>query len=341
MDVDLAPASNVRAARSSSSLPPFLKLAGNAKAWEQLACAVKKRAVVMLHGPSGCGKTRGVHEIAMNSIGMSVYEVNAASVRHPDEMEQKVRQVLRTKTLLGGRIVLIDDLEGFDNVYISAIAKIVRDKDGVDGAMIITCVNPYDRALVAFRTLSLHRVRMFSPSIDAMAIAFSTTGTITPTSALKRVAEHSMGNFHQLSIRLRSQCNSKPDEHVGLFETTHTLLQGKADVATWMRSAESQILSAIVFENYPTLAIASRASSDMQTLERASCMAELFSETAHLPSEYKLETMGRAIRLRMRTAHPPSLHLSKRVRARGSFAACEIPASLPGGQSIEDDDDRK
>lgn len=335
MDVDLAPTSNVRFARSSSSLPPFLKAAGNLKAWEQLACAVKKRGVILLHGPTGCGKTRGVHDIAMRSLGMIVYEVNASSVRHPDEMEQKVRQVLRTKTLLGGRIVLIDDLEGFDEVYIDAVVKIVRDKDSVDGPMVITCVNPYDRALVALRPLPLTRVRMFSPPVDAMANAFATTGTTTPMIMLRRIAEHSMGNFHQLYIRLRSHCSSRPDEHVGLFETTHALLQRRVDVDAWMRSAEPQILSAIAFENYPTLAMTARSGNDEVT--NAASAADVFSETADLSCEYQLETIGRAVKLRLNTPHPPALQLSKRIRTRGSFAACDIPANLPGGQSIVDD----
>jgi flagellar biosynthesis GTPase FlhF len=124
IDRTLAPPPTTKTARVMNKLPFFLKHGGNAKSWETIAQQVHKSRVILLYGPTGVGKTKGVYDIALHMLGLSVFEMNASMAVSTVELRQKLLHVMRSKTLLGARLVLVDDLEAFDESYISVVAKI-------------------------------------------------------------------------------------------------------------------------------------------------------------------------------------------------------------------------
>ncbi len=242
---------------------------------------------------------------------MDVYELNSGSVESTEQMVRDMKQVSRTRTLLGPRLVLVDDLEGFDESYIAALLKVLKQRSADDGPLVITCINPFDRALTGLRALPITRVRLFSPSMRSMMEAWKCIRQDVPPSILERHAEEANGNFHQLKIRLRTFCDSRPDTHVGLFETTDALLRGATAIDTWARSNETHILATILHENCPTIVQFGDATTQFDRMLR---FMQTLSDTRRMSDQMHSYALGLSATLSLRTRSSPTLHLSKRLR---------------------------
>lgn len=330
LDTRLAPAVKPRVIRRSDTLSRFLQVAGNARAWETMAQSIRgaPHRAILLHGPTGCGKTRGVFDLANNCLGMTVSELNATSVYGTDEFRRKIVGVTGSRTLLGPRIVLIEDIEGFEESYIATLAKILKERREDSGPMVITCRNPFDRTLLCFRTLDLQQVRLFSPSKSQLVEAVKLVRQDMTESVIAHHAEHANGNFHQIFIRLKTFINSAPDAHVGLFETTQQLLTGNAGAEEWTRSAEPHILTTLLYENYPTIYIEKEGNDD-----NWHTFSEVLSETRTMPDDYALTCVAMTAMQRLRISRPPPLRLPKRARPPLSSASPyerDVPALLRG-----------
>ena len=157
--------------------------------------------------------------------------------------------VTQTKTLLGPRIILIDDLEGFDETYITATVKLIKNHaTGEDSSIVITTSDMYDRRLVALRNIStLERLRMFAPSSKHATAAVRSISNAS-TALIETLARQTFGNYHQLLLRLRMHIASEPDAHVNIFKTTESLLKKEVTVELWMRSAEASTLVSLLHE---------------------------------------------------------------------------------------------
>ena len=205
-------------------------------------------ATILVYGPIGCGKTYGVSTLSAQMLGLDVFEINPSYDDTLTKMKETIFHVVKSKTLLGPRLLLIDDIDGFDPMYITAFASILKElkKEKKNVApIIITCTDPYALCIAAFRDLP--RFRMFSPSEDAMVSCVRTNMAI---STVRHHVTECEGNFHQLFLRLKLFHNEKPDKHVSLFESTHDLLLGTIRIEDWVRSASSNVLTELLFQNY-------------------------------------------------------------------------------------------
>lgn len=333
LDSRLAPKATFTShAQTSTMLPPFLLAGGNRRAWETFASTLRQQrnAVILLHGPTGCGKTRGVIECARCTLGMSIYELNASGVRGTEEFTRDIEQVAGTRTLLGSRLILLDDLEGFDEVYIACVIKIIKKRTTADGPMVITCNNPFHRALVGLRPLDIVRMRMYAPSPKQMALAWKTIRKDVSPLILERHVQNSLGNFHQLGLLIRSFCDSRPDTHVDTFETTQKRIAGTTTVDDWKRAGESHILTAILHENYCNLA--EHCNNADLAMERAGAFIDLLSQTDGVDSGMKLDVLGRAAGVVLHTLNAPTLRLSTRFKQKERVDV-DLPPLLLGIQT--------
>lgn len=289
LDTRLAPARTRRRCRSSDTLPPFQKAAGNAKGWRTLVEAVQKRDfhVFILYGPSGCGKTRGVYEVSENMLGASVYEVSPAGNAGIRELDTLLRQVGGTKTLMGRRLTLIDDVEGFDPTFSAMLSSFLSSRSPSHAPVVVTCNDIYNRSIVWLRKIRACRVRLFSPDARAMAVAAASLWNVA-ASSLEHHCREAAGNFYQLQHRLNLYATT-PDRRVGLLHTTEELLQGKAALDDWQRSADGRALFQIIHQNAPDQVALSRPESELESL---SCVADHISGCAGLPEEYALVVVG-------------------------------------------------
>ena len=320
-----------REQRRQGAIPPFLVHGGNHKTWQSLAKTIltERLATILLHGPHGCGKTRGLHDLAMHHMAMTVYELNASNVEGIERFAKDVRHVTRTKTLLGPRILLIDDLEGFDESYIAKTVELIKGRKEGDGPLVITCHNIFDRALVKLRTLPLQCFRMFEPRPRDMVAAVKTIVNCSP-SLIADYAEESHNNYHQLLLRLRTHAPSHTDERVGLFETTQSLLKRQTAPDRWQRVGEPHTLIALLHEN--AMVIAARG-TEHDELERCARFLDAVSATACLPTETHVEVIGQTAQIELHTLDVPPLHLSKRITVANTDRSFEQYDSLRGRNS--------
>jgi len=299
----------IRERRRTGPISPFLVKGGNYRVWQSLSklIATEKCATIMLHGSHGCGKTRGVRDLALEHLGMTVYELNSSNVEGVERFARDVRHVTRTKTLLGPRLLLIDDLDGFDDTYIAKMVELLKSRVDGDGPMVITCHNPFDRSLVKLRTLTMHRIRMYDPRPADMTAAVKAITNHSHTLVYKYATE-CRHNYHQLFIRLKIHAQSTMDIPVGFLDTTQALLRREVDTSTWMRAGESRMLITLLQENAP--AIAGRGNEEDE-LERCCRFLDTVSATMAVPEEPRVDIVGRVAQIDLFTMEVPPLRLSK------------------------------
>ena len=308
-------------------MPEFLAKGGNSSAWKTVAEGIRSRsAALLLHGPHGCGKTRGVHELAKHHLGMTVYEINTGNTSGTDAFMRDARHVAQSKTLLGPRILLIDDIEGFDEAYISKAVEYLRGWKTSDGPVVLTCHNPFDRRLLKLRPLQLARVRFYAPTPQHMLSVLRCLSVLPSASVAQKYAREANGDYHQLLIKISTHANSRPDERVGLFETTDALLRRKATVEDWARSAETRVLVSLLHENAIQLSQVGR--TETESMESASRFLEDLSATERYSEDMRLEVVGGAARLHLNVQRAPSLRLPKRAYERGVSFDPDMPAAL-------------
>src|SRR3989338_789542 len=72
----------------------------------------EKKNSALIYGPSGTGKTCSVYAIA-NEIGHEVIEVNASDFRNAEQLNQKVGNAMKQRSLFAsGKIILVDEIDG-------------------------------------------------------------------------------------------------------------------------------------------------------------------------------------------------------------------------------------
>src|SRR3989344_495853 len=91
----------------------------------------EKKNSALIYGPSGTGKTSSVYAIA-NDIGYEVIEVNASEFRNAEQINLKVGNAVKQRSLFAtGKIILVDEIDGLsghqDRGGIQAIAKLMED----------------------------------------------------------------------------------------------------------------------------------------------------------------------------------------------------------------------
>src|SRR3989344_9676073 len=115
----------------------------------------EKKNSALIYGPSGTGKTCSVYAIA-NEIGHEVIEVNASDFRNAEQINQKVGNAMKQRSLFAkGKIILVDEIDGLsgreDRGGIQAITKLIEISTY---PVILTATNPFDNKFSTLRSKS-------------------------------------------------------------------------------------------------------------------------------------------------------------------------------------------
>ena len=285
---------------------------------------------ILVTGPSGCGKTFGVHTCATRVLGMTVYEVTPVNVEGVDRMETQIGSVRRSRTLLGPRMCIIEDIEGFDVTYIRKIVNIVRSNAKNLGPLVIICTDPFEFAFKELREVCKVHIRIRRPTTEQSIIMCKLALPKQPNSFIERHASHASGNMHQLFIRLNTFINSSPDAVVSRFETSRELICGRADVETWIRNAEPWQLVSIMFNNYLLLHDLQQHSNSLEKLELLAAYGDVVSVTEGMPVDYTLHSIGLVTQqhLRLKKKLIPSLPFMKLPPLNRCNHQYDIPVCL-------------
>ena len=115
----------------------------------------EKKNSVLLYGPSGTGKTCSVYAIA-SELGCEVIEVNASDFRNTEQINQKVGNAIKQRSLFAkGKVILVDEIDGLsghgDRGGIQAITKLIENSTY---PIVLTATNPFDNKFSSLRSKS-------------------------------------------------------------------------------------------------------------------------------------------------------------------------------------------
>lgn len=116
----------------------------------------EKKNSALIYGPSGTGKTCSAYAVA-NELDYEVVETNASEFRNAEQINQKVGNALKQRSLFAkGKIILVDEIDGLsgheDRGGIQAIAKLI---EGSAYPIILTTTNPFDNKFSTLRSRSI------------------------------------------------------------------------------------------------------------------------------------------------------------------------------------------
>lgn len=318
-------------------LHPSLLVGSNAERWKEVHAWMGKKGekAMMVWGPVGCGKSFSVR-LCAKARGLSVYELTPSAVESPKDLDVWIRHVRRSKTLLGPRIVLVDDVEGFDASYLVPLSSIAFEEGEGMCPLVLTCSNLYDPFLRSFR--SLPSVRCKRPTLpDCLSLCpylvpkkKEEETTLSEGPCRRSLCEKARGDLRQLSFFLSGLDSSVDERHSSVFETTSHLVL-RSDVDAWLRH-DTGLLRRVLYDSFPSFS----------TLEEASSLSSAFSDGEGMREDYSdllLATM--ASRLEVKGGRwLPSLTLKPRSEGGGggwyggrktrSEGACSL--TLPGGR---------
>ena len=138
----------------------------------------EKKKSALIYGSSGAGKTCSVHAIA-NELDYEIVEVNASDFRNTEQLELKVGNAVRQRSLFAKeKIILIDEIDGLsgheDRGGIQTITKIIADSSY---PIIMTATNPFDNKFSSLRSKS-------------NLMEFKTLDYLSIFKILKRICDH-------------------------------------------------------------------------------------------------------------------------------------------------------
>ncbi len=173
----------------------------------------QKKKAMFLFGPSGTCKSCAVHALA-NDLNWEVIEVNASDVRNEAQIEERLGNALKQRSLLySGKIVLMDEVDGVsgtnDRGGIPAVVRLIAD---TKFPIILTAQDPFDKKFSALRSKST-MVEFPALSPDAVTNILQeicTKEKITAdTAVLKALARKSGGDLRSSinDLQLLSQGN--------------------------------------------------------------------------------------------------------------------------------------
>lgn len=177
----------------------------------------EKKNAALIYGPSGTGKTSSVYAIA-NELGYEVIEVNASDFRNAEQINQKVGNAIKQKSLFAkGKIILVDEIDGLsgheDRGGIQAITKLLQDSTY---PIILTATNPFENKFSSLRSKS--NLIEFK-QMDYMAIF----------KILKRICENEKIKFEEDTLKVLSR-RAGGDARAAINDL-HALTQNKKELS--------------------------------------------------------------------------------------------------------------
>lgn len=128
--------------------------------------AKQKRKAMLLYGPTGSGKTSAVYAIAVEQ-GLEVVEVNASDTRNAEQINAKLGNAIKQRSLFGGsKLILVDELDGVsgnaDRGGVQAITALIENSIF---PIVLTANDPTDKKFSALRKKAV-MVEFDLPSVD-------------------------------------------------------------------------------------------------------------------------------------------------------------------------------
>lgn len=168
----------------------------------------EKKSAVLLYGPAGSCKSCAVYALA-KEMNLEVVEVNASDARNADQINEKVGNALKQRSLFfREKIILIDEVDGISgNQDRGGIPALVKLLENSAFPVVLTANDPWDKKFNKIRSGS---VMLEFAAADYIAIAdilkniCNKEGVSFDESALKMIARRSGGDVRSAINDLQS-----------------------------------------------------------------------------------------------------------------------------------------
>ncbi len=176
----------------------------------------QKKKAALIYGSSGVGKTSSVCSIAQE-IGYEVIEVNASDFRNAEQINQKVGNAIKQRSLFApGKIILVDDVDGLSGQQDrGGLQEIIRLMEKSTFPIILTVQDPFDNK---FSTLRSKSNMIHFNSLDHNSIF----------KILKRIAEKEKIGYDEET--LKSFARRSGGDARGAINDFQTITQGKKEL---------------------------------------------------------------------------------------------------------------
>lgn len=228
----------------------LLKCAGNLTNWTSFSQLIKQHTSVMVWGPTGCGKSEGV-KLTLESMKLNIYELNPSVIDNSEDLKNWLTNVAKSKTLLGKRVIVIDDIEGLDDVFVKLILQFSQTLTLCDSRLVIICTDKYCMKLKQLRHIP--SVKLFRPNEYSMVQFGEKLFPTIPKVAIKKCAQRLHGDLRQLTQQLQMNIQLKTDQQNNIFEDTDLLLRGNITTDKWLHTESESILQPLLHANYLSL----------------------------------------------------------------------------------------
>jgi replication factor C subunit 1 len=221
-------------------------------AWLTQFGTPKTKRAALLSGPPGIGKTTMAHLVAKEQ-GFHVLEMNASDVRGKCAIASQLGSALKSKCLMGKRVIIMDEVDGCDRGGVPELIAIIKT---TNTPIICICNNRYDAKL---RTLTNYCVDIRIPRPTKtlivehlMKIAKAEDLELDAADALD-VVEESGHDIRQAINCLQIGIIDAKDRQQSPFEACSTILgakKGALDARYDSFFADSLLVPLLVQQNY-------------------------------------------------------------------------------------------
>lgn len=256
-----------------------MKTLGHEQPWTDIMKRVSNAdGPVLLYGPTGCGKTHLVRTCSY-VMDLKLFEVGPAEVDSSSELTSWLSHVCNAKTLLGPRMVLVDDIEGLEPQVLRTLHANL--KKHTKSPIIMTCTDPYIKELRSFR--DVERIRMRAPTVHSCIAWANGQSLKADGGGLRTAAEKSRGDLRQLSMRLSgNRCLAGMlDRKCNMFDAMRSLMRKETSLEEWTSSDLAD--SGPEFLHYNVYSISKTVEKACQVLENLSSLDAPWHSFGYLP----------------------------------------------------------
>jgi len=191
----------------------------------------KRGKALLIYGPSGTGKSLIVNLIAKER-GMNLFEINASENRSASSIKEKLLPASKESSLLGKRLILVDDVDSFSEADRGGIAEIINVIKASTNPIILIANDAYDPKLRSLRShCELLRIRKIPVNIiekKLREIALKEKLKLNEES-IRRIALNSSGDIRSAINDIEtSNENTFRDKESNIFEVLNKVFRSKS-----------------------------------------------------------------------------------------------------------------
>ena len=243
------PAAGVVVSTRAGSAPPEsrMKLHGNESVWGRVRNFIHGgTGFAIITGPVGIGKSAGIRILA-HQLGRQIVDFHGVDTL----VKRADIETTATRESFGGKVlVVLEDVDVWSEGSLPALKSLCKRRDLP--AVLCTATDLYAASLRGVRE-SVSSFRLARLEFDSVRAMVRWHVPSASDITIRHARDVVKNDVRQLLFRVKYRTAAAVDSKKNVFEATRSILDGEADVASSLRSLESQdqfAMRSLIFENY-------------------------------------------------------------------------------------------